>query len=224
MDSLSHTEITARLGRAPETLTFFGQCYEVEADTKLRCALTGEVPKVCFTIKPKDGSKGRIIVSEASIPYFERFNADLYVKLKSGLLFLELRRPAIVADIMAANLRARINAAMAKYDAVRKEAKSTVRGYQKTSRGKLPEHLAALRALFTTTGHYFKEEENRAVAIEQRIIELEKALNKARAVVIPAPQPEVDNSPLFADEEETVAILTKVPAEITFLDIPELDF
>ena len=224
METLSHNEITARLGRSPETLTFFGQCYEVEPDTKLRCALTGSVPKVCFTLKPKSGDKGRITVSEASIPYFERFNADLYVKLKSGLMFLELRRPAIIADIAAADLRARIAVAMAKYDEVRKEAKSTVRGYQKMHRReKLPEYLEALRVLFTQTGHYFKEEENRELAIRQKTIEIEKALNRARAEQT-APKPKVDNKPLFEEEEEPVAVLTRVPAEITFLDIPELDF
>lgn len=214
MEMLSHSEITQRLGRPPEQWTFFGQCYAVEENAERRCALTDVVAHICFTIKPKSGEKGRLVIDAEAIPQFERWNPALYVKLKAGLMFLELRKPAIEADFAAAAIRARIAAAMAKYDAVRKEAKERVRGYQKMNRReRLPEYLEAMRLLLQQTGHYFKQDEDRALAIEQKTVEIEKALIAARAGQ-PAPQP----------ESQPVETLTRVPAGMDLPEIPELDF
>lgn len=215
METLSHAELTSRLGRAPKDWTFLGQCYEAGEGTRIECAVTRQQAHICFTLKHKDGTKGRQVISAEAIPQLERWAPELYCKLRAGNMFLELRRPAIQADIAQADVRARINAAMAKYDSVRKEAKGRVRGYQKENRRtKLPAYLEALRQLLLQTGHYFKDEEDRAFAIEQKTIQIEQVLAKDRAaeVVIPAPQP------------EAVETLTKVPAGIDLLDIPELDF
>jgi hypothetical protein len=216
MEQLSHSEMTQRLGQEPEKWTFLGQCYDAGDGNKRVCVLTLKETQVCFTLKLKSGAKGRMTISPEAIAYFERWNPDLYVKLKAGLMFLELRQPAIAADFAAAAVRKRIAESQAKYDIVRREAKSRIQKYrQDHRRAKLPEYLEAMRFLLQQTGHYFAKDESRALSLEQKTVEIEKALIVARAQDVPeVPKPEAT----------PVETLTKIPAGMNLPDIPELPF
>lgn len=216
MEQLSRNQITERLGQEPEKWTFLGQCYDAGAGNERTCMLTQKPTRICFTLKLKSGAKGRMTISPEAITQFERWNPDLYVKLKSGLMFLELRRPAIEADFQAAAIRRRVDQAQAAYDKARREAKKRIQQYrQNHKRAKLPEYLEAMRALLQQTGHYFEKDESRALSLEQKTVEIEKALIVARAQDAP-------EEPRPADLP--VEPLTSVPAGLELPDIPELPF
>lgn len=216
--TLSHSEITSRLGQEPERWTFLGQCYDAGEGNYRVCAVTLKETRVCFTLKLKSGAKGRMTVSPEAFTSFERWNPDLYVKLKAGLMFLELRKPAIAADIASAEVRRRVAASQAKYDTVRREARSRIQKYrQDNRRAKLPEYLEAMRLLLQQTGHYFEKEESRVLSLDQKTVEIEKVLITARSQDAPeAPQSKPTPAP--------VAVLVSIPAGMELPDIPELPF
>lgn len=220
MPQFSRSEITQRLGQDPSQWTFLGQCYEASPNNPRVCAVTLKPTLACFTLKLRSGAKGRMTISPEAIEEFERWNPDLYIELKAGLLFLELRRRAFASDIEAAAVRRRIVEAQKKNDVVRREAKSRLQSFRRTYRKEqLPEYLETMRLLLQRTGHYFQQEGTRALALEQANVEIERALIAARAAEGPAPaQPEPEPS------TPVPALVTSLPGDLELTDIPELPF
>lgn len=213
---LSRQELTAKLGLDPAQWAFFGQCYEADTENPRACAVTEQPARICFTIKPKSG-KGRLTISAEAIPQFERWNPDLYVRLKAGLNFLQLRTLAVQRDRTAADKRKRVLAAQQAHSAVRARARQAVHRHRASSNDRrIPESLQALQLLMQTPGLYFDDEDSRALALEQKTAEIEKALTEATGTLVPdEPVP----APVMAAAAEPV----QQPLVPTF-DIPEIDF
>jgi hypothetical protein len=207
MENYSLQDLTSKLGQEPRQWTFMGQCYDAGEKNQTRCAVTLNLTHICFTLKLKSGKKGRMTISPEAIPAFERWNPDLYVKLRAGQMFLELRAQAVAADIKATRERARLVASEKQYNKVYSEARTRIRNYRSNHRKeKMPEYLEALKFLMQRPGLFFEEQENRALAIEQKTVEMERNLILARATDVPEP----------IAPETTETLLDK------FEDIPEI--
>jgi hypothetical protein len=207
MEALSLTEITNRLGQDPKNWDFMGQVYDSGEENKRVCVLTQLPTRICFTIKPKSG-KGRMTISDAAIPLFERWNPDLYVKLHTGLQFLIVHNRAVIKCIAEQKEISRLRASEKKYNAVKRAARGRIDRYRQTiKKGALPEYLQAMKNMLQRTSPYFDRDESRSLWFEQSTTLLE-------AVLLTAPQEEIP---------EVVTKPTPEPVSVTS-DIPEIEF
>jgi hypothetical protein len=220
MKQLSRNEITLRLGSEPETWTFLGQCYDAGENSGQVCALTQEVAHIFFTLKPLGGGKGRVAVSAESIEQFERWNADLYVKLKTGMMWLQLRLKQVETDKTLAADKARIREAEKKLRTVQADARYLVNEYRKNIRkGALPKYLADMKDLLQKPGCYFKTDEAKALWMEQKTVEMETLIAKYRPMPIP------ERTPLFTAEElEPVPDPIPVALDMSLTPVMDLGF
>jgi len=176
MDMLTRTEMTHRLGQDPAEWTFFGQCYDAGPGNLRQCAVTHEETRIVFTIKPKSG-KGRAYISVEAIKQFERWNADLYVKLMAGHQFLQLRTKEVDRAIVAQQEINRLRAAERSLGVIKSIARKRIDKYRQViKRGDLPEYLENMKRLLQTPAPYFQGDDARALWFEQRAVNIEKAL------------------------------------------------
>ena len=91
MSKITTTVITERLGAAPETWTFFGQCFDAGEQSNLKCAILLQPSRYFFTLKPANGGTGFRYISFEAIPLFRYRNRELHRRLMLGVAFLEMR-------------------------------------------------------------------------------------------------------------------------------------
>lgn len=91
MSKITTAVIAERLGGAPESWTFFGQCFDAGEKNILICAILQRSSRYFFTLKPWDGGPGSRHISFEAIPLFKRRNPLLYRRLMVGLAFLEMQ-------------------------------------------------------------------------------------------------------------------------------------
>jgi hypothetical protein len=91
MGKITTKIITERLGSAPETWTFFGQCYETGEQNDLKCAIMQRPSRYFFTLKPWDGGPGSRYISFEAIQLFKLRNPRLYRRLMIGVALLEMQ-------------------------------------------------------------------------------------------------------------------------------------
>jgi hypothetical protein len=90
MGGMTTTVVTERLGGAPETWTFFGQCFDAGELSVLKCAILQAPSRYFFTLKPEDGGPGCRYISFEAIPLFKHRNPELYRRLMVGVALLEM--------------------------------------------------------------------------------------------------------------------------------------
>jgi hypothetical protein len=215
MEVLSHTEMTNRLGQEPKNWDFLGQVYDAGEDNKRVCVITQLPTRICFTIKPKRG-KGRMTVSDAALPHFERWNPDLYIKLSTGLQFLTIHNKAVAQSFAEQKEISRLRASEKKYGEVKRAARGRIDRYKQTiKKGALPGYLQAMKDLLQSTAPYFETDESRALWFEQRTTKLE-------TVLLNSPEEEIQTKPVV-EPVAPAAATTPEPVSVTN-DIPEIEF
>jgi hypothetical protein len=189
MENLSRTEITNRLGKEPEHWDFFGQVYSTPEVSARMCALTHKLTRTCFTIKPKSG-KGRLTISAEAIVLFERWNPDRYVKLHTGLQFLQVHDRAVEDSFTEQAALKRMRESEKKFKAVKHAARGRIDRYRQTiKKGALPEYLQAMKDLLQRPSPYFQSDAARALWFDQNTVAIEKTLFAAPPEQPATPEP-----------------------------------
>ncbi len=91
MSKITTAVIAERLGCAPETWTFFGQCFDAGEQSDLKCAILRRPTRYLFTLKLADGGPGCRYISLEAIPLFKWRNPELYRRLMIGVALLEMK-------------------------------------------------------------------------------------------------------------------------------------
>ena len=83
--------MTERLGGAPKSWTFFGQCFDAGEQSNQKCAILRRSSRYFFALKPADGAPGSRYISVEAIPLFKSRNPHLYRRLMIGVAVLEMQ-------------------------------------------------------------------------------------------------------------------------------------
>lgn len=162
----------------------------------MQCALTLKPTRFCFTLKPRDGGKGKVTIGPSAFETIKRVAPALYVKLERGRHFLHMMADAEASDLKKHAMLRRRTTVQRKLVDLRYEAKKRIRNWRMAHRGEqIPEALAALQLLIGKKQPELTGPEAETQWAEQGILELEEALLTA-PVVEDAPMPTELPAPL----------------------------
>lgn len=211
MANLSEDEIIRRLGMAPDQWEFRGQCYDCGEGNFRICALTQKETRFCFTLKPKDGRKGKATIGPDSFYLLKRHAPKLYLQLERGRLWLQVMVEAADADIKKNTLRKRLGESRKRLTSLRRDARSHISAWRSVNRrGALPETLENLRLLLERKAPVFEDAETERLWCEQNIIEFERQLLQTK------PADDLRVQPQMPDVPEVIAGLLPPIPEIEF--------
>jgi hypothetical protein len=177
MAALRIEDLIRRMGMAPELWDFRGQCYDCGEGNSRTCAITQEPARFCFTLKPKDGGKGRLTIGPASFSILRRFAPELYLKLEGGRHFLQIMADAEAADLRKNSMVRKRLVTFKRLVDLRHAAKKRIRSWRMSNHGQdIPAILEGLQAMLGAKQPEFHNVEAETRWAEQRILELEREL------------------------------------------------
>ena len=189
MAALRIEELIRRMGMAPELWDFRGQCYDCGDGNHRTCAITQKPTRFCFTLKPRDGGKGRLTIGPASFSILRRFAPELYLKLEGGRHFLRIMAEAEASDFRKSGMVRKRRATFERLVDLRQAARKRIHNWRTNNQGqRIPAVLEALRIMMGTKPPERLDPEAETRWAEQRILELEQELLMAAPLEsIPVP-------------------------------------
>lgn len=177
MATLRIEQIIQRLGMHPSEWDFRGQCYDCGEGNYRTCALTLKPTRFCYTLKPKDGRKGKATIGPAAFYLLRLCSPELYIKLNAGRLWLTTMVEAAEADLRRHSMLKKRTATQKRLVGLRTEAKKRIKAYRLHHKeGELPESLEALRLLIGKKHPDLHDPEAETLWAEQSALELEQHL------------------------------------------------
>jgi hypothetical protein len=223
MERMTKALITARLGRPPEDWDFRGQCYDVGEGRVTTCILTQKEIRFAFTLKPKGGGKGRVIIGPHAFHHFRNLANDLLIKLEAGRQFLQVFVEAERSDMKKAALVRRQQQTEKKLVSLKVEARKRLKAYRASfRRGALPEYMAGLKALMERPMPTFDADASKELWFEQTANALEQQLRYSKPNGTPSENQAV-LIPGLPDFIPPAPVKPKRAAVKLNSDIPEID-
>ena len=221
MAMLSKAEIIKRLGMAPELFEFRGQCYDAGEGHAMNCAITQRPTRYCFTLKARDGRKGRVTIGPASFFMLKKYAPKLYMQLERGRQFLILMNENVQRQRGEAALRKSMSDNNRKLNSLRNNARNAVAAWREANRrGELPEILANLKLLMQRRKPDLADAEAERLWVEQNILEIETLMLQMTPEPAPAP---VTTAVAVAPPTPEAPVAAPQPRR-AFSPVPEIEF